>query len=199
LIKKIKSKVTIILEAKFHRRNGNNHSNCNNKNGKIDEELAITYYLNALNEIRSFAENIKAKLIEIPEENPYHVIKYIGGLESFAYGEYRKLSILKKDFEAYFSLKGYTHFGEIEVFAYGNSNLIKKLKTPVDAVAPVSKERLCQFIEKEANVYIFKKVHYNLNKMHPKNIKKFFEIVSSKEHRKSSKIGHRINELMLEI
>ena len=48
--------MTIILEAKFHRRNGNNHSNCNNKNGKIDEELAITYYMNALNEIRSFAE-----------------------------------------------------------------------------------------------------------------------------------------------
>ncbi len=181
--------MAIILETKFHR---NNESN-----GNINQGLAISLYLNVLNTAREISKENKAKIVEIPRENPYYYIKNIIGLSSFAYGEHRKLFFTrKKELEIYSSLKAYKRFGEIEIWAYGDSFLIEKLKKSIKDIAPITKKRLEKFIESEVNTYKINHEYFNLNKTPLQNVEKLAEIIINNNYRKNTKLNSKIKNLM---
>ena len=181
--------MTLILETEFHR---NRESN-----GKINEELAISCYLTVLNAARELSKENKAKILEIPKRNPYYFTKYVNGIESFAYGEHRELFFTrKKEFLIESYLKAYRRFGEIEIWAYGDSFLIEKLKKSVESVEPLAKKRLEQFIKREVNTYKINGGYYNLNDMPDKNIKKLAELILTKGSRKNTKLHSKIKKLM---
>src|SRR3989344_8651319 len=125
--------MSIILEEKFHR----NHES----NGKIKEGLAISEYLTVLNTARELSKENKAKIIEIPYGNPCYCMGNKDNLKEISfYGEYRKLIFTrKKELEIQASLKAYRRFGEVEIWAFGDSSLIEILKKSVEGIVPIKK------------------------------------------------------------
>jgi|SRR3989344_5553755 len=184
--------MAIILEEKFHR----NHES----NGKIKEGLAISEYLTVLNTARELSKENKAKIIEIPYGNPCYCMGNKDNLKEISfYGEYRKLIFTrKKELEIQASLKAYRRFGEVEIWAFGDSSLIEILKKSVEGIVPITKKRLEKFIERDVNTYNINHEYVNLNEISPQNVEKLAEIILNNNYRKNTKLNSKIKKLMKE-
>ena len=182
--------MTIILETKFHR----NHES----NGRINEVSAVSEYLAVLNKARELSRENKAKLVEIPYGNPCYCIGNKDNLKEISfYGEHRKLIFTrKKELEIQASLKVYRRFGEVEIWAFGDSSLIGILKKSVGDIVPITSKRLEKFIEREVNTYRINHEYFNLNEVSPQNVKKLAEIILNNNYRNNAKLHSKIKRLM---